>query len=117
MGDLGRRLGVAELAIRPSEPFRLDIEGVGLASLEEGPEGQELLVILAWPLEPWDRATLGKALESCSPAKMPDFPLHVGLSGDKILLMTASPLSALDAPTIENLILRLVKIRQRLAES
>jgi type III secretion system chaperone SycN len=116
LGDLCRRLGMGEAPRRPSEPFTLEIEGVGLASLEEGPEGDQLLAILSWPLEPWDRAALVKALEACAPEKSLDFPLRAGLSGDKILLMVASPLSGLNAPAVENLILRLVKIRQSLIE-
>ena len=114
LGDLCRRLGMGERVVRPGEPFNLDIEGVGRATFEAGPDGEELLTTLSWPLEPWDRSTLLKALEACSPEKSFDWPFGVGLSGDDILLMAASPLSGLDAPAVENLILRLVGIRRGL---
>ena len=117
LGDLRRRMGIAEAAAPSQAPLNLDIEGAGRASFEEDADGERLLATLSWPLEPWDRSTLAKAFEACSPGKSPDFAFGVGLSGDKILLMAASPLSGLDAPAVENLILRLVKIRQSLAGS
>ena len=116
LADLLRRLGINEAIAGPGEIFTLDIEGVGRASLEAGPGGDELLVALSWPLPPWDGSTLIRALEACAPEKSPDLALRAGLSGDQALLMAALPLSGLDAPAVENLILRLVSIRQAILE-
>jgi type III secretion system chaperone SycN len=112
--ELGRRLGLGDLSFEPTEPFSLEIDAVGAVTFETAQNGDELLVSLSWPLEPYDQVTPVKALEACSLERTPEFPFQAGLFNDKALLMVRRGAADLSAPMIEEIILRLVKIRQSL---
>jgi type III secretion system chaperone SycN len=112
--ELGRRLGLGVLNFEAPGPLKLDIASLGAISFETASDGRELLVTLSWPLAPHDRNTLIKAFEASTLEKSENFPFQPGLLGDRLLLMTRKETDHLDAPTLETLILRLIKLSETL---
>jgi hypothetical protein len=98
-------------------PLTLKIEDETTVSFSKAPEGDDLLLALAWGVMPYDRVTMTKALEACAFEKALDRPFQAGLSGDKVVLMARIRPGELSAPFVESLILRLYKIREELSRS
>jgi hypothetical protein len=110
-------LNVGELKFGASSPLAFEIDSVGTITFEMDPNADDLLVSLSWPLEPFNQTLLPKAFEACSLENSPDWPMEAGLFNDKILLMVRLSLSTLNAPTIEALILRLIKVYQNIIKA
>lgn len=111
--ELGRRLGLGELAFEPPEALSLDVAGVGRLSFEAA-FGDDLLASLAWPLPPYDRETLPAALELCAPDRRHPRPLKASLFKDDVVLSVLLPESEIAAPELERVMLWLLSLRENL---
>ncbi|MDR2387526.1 MAG: hypothetical protein LBE80_08095 [Deltaproteobacteria bacterium] len=115
--ELGQRLGLGPVGFSEESPLALDLEGLGGLVFEMAPQLGDLLVSLAWPLAAYDKSTLIRALEACSLEKSLDFPLQAGLYQDHLLLMVRRNPARLSAPELEELVLNLIKIRDKILET
>jgi hypothetical protein len=104
---------MGELPFTGQEPLTLTInDDAARLTFELDPKGEDLLASLACPLAPYDRTTMTRALSACSLETSPDWPLRVGLHGDKLLLMAKVEKVDWNAPALETLILRLAKVHE-----
>ena len=107
IAQLGRRMGIADLAFSSEGIMALDIASMGRIYFERKPE--ELLVYLARSASAHDRGMPGRLLAACHHGKAQPVPLSGGLHNGQAILLTRLAERSVTAAALENCVNFLVK--------
>ena len=100
IAQLGRRMGIADLAFSSEGIMAIDITGMGRVYFERKPE--ELLVYLARPVPAHDSGMPRRLLAACHHEKAHPVPLSGGLHNGQAILLTRVAERSVTATALEN---------------
>jgi type III secretion system chaperone SycN len=96
------RIGMKGTANAGANPAVFDLRGLGQLSLETVEEDDDLVMLLAVPLPPYEEERLLAALRLCYPDRVPPFPLLCGLHHDQLVFVSRQDRASLTAAALEN---------------
>ena len=100
LAEFGRRLGMANLALRENGVAVLEIESLGRLWLEQ--DGDDLLIYMTAPVPESDREASRRVLERCDYRHAHPFTLVGGLHKGQLMLLVRLPQRQVSAAQIEN---------------